>query len=69
LHGSAAALQQPAACHLRPGTLPDPQVSFTRSLSQSLVSRGIRVNAVAPGPIHTPLIPATFDSERAWAAS
>ena len=39
-------------------------VSFTRSLSQSLVGRGIRVNGVAPGPIWTPLIPATFDEEK-----
>ncbi|MCL6220047.1 SDR family oxidoreductase [Zunongwangia pacifica] len=36
--------------------------SFTRSLSSMLVSKGIRVNAVAPGPIWTPLIPATFDN-------
>lgn len=35
-------------------------VAFTRSLSQSLVSKKIRVNGVAPGPIWTPLIPATF---------
>jgi NAD(P)-dependent dehydrogenase (short-subunit alcohol dehydrogenase family) len=35
-------------------------VTFTRSLSQKLVADGIRVNAVAPGPIWTPLIPATF---------
>ncbi|AWA30874.1 NAD(P)-dependent oxidoreductase [Flavobacterium magnum] len=35
-------------------------VSFTRSLSSQLVEKGIRVNAVAPGPIWTPLIPATF---------
>lgn len=39
-------------------------VSFTRSLSQSLVKQGIRVNAVAPGPIWTPLIPSTFDAEK-----
>ena len=37
--------------------------SFTRSLSVNLVEKGIRVNAVAPGPIWTPLIPATFDEE------
>ncbi|MBJ7598544.1 SDR family oxidoreductase [Candidatus Nephthysia bennettiae] len=39
-------------------------VSFTRALSNSLVEKGIRVNGVAPGPIWTPLIPATFPEER-----
>ncbi|WP_110114538.1 SDR family oxidoreductase [Bacillus sp. CGMCC 1.16541] len=39
-------------------------VAFTRSLSKSLVSQGIRVNGVAPGPIWTPLIPSTFSSEK-----
>lgn len=39
-------------------------VSFTRSLSQSLIKKGIRVNAVAPGPVWTPLIPASFADEK-----
>jgi len=38
-------------------------VAFTRSLSKALVKRGVRVNAVAPGPIWTPLIPSTFPPE------
>lgn len=38
-------------------------VAFTRSLAKALAERGIRVNGVAPGPIWTPLIPATFDAE------
>jgi NAD(P)-dependent dehydrogenase (short-subunit alcohol dehydrogenase family) len=39
-------------------------VTFTRSLSQALVEKGIRVNGVAPGPIWTPLIPASFPAEK-----
>jgi NAD(P)-dependent dehydrogenase (short-subunit alcohol dehydrogenase family) len=38
-------------------------VAFTRSLSQALANKKIRVNAVAPGPIWTPLIPATFPAK------
>ncbi|KAK1401608.1 Dormancy protein 1 [Heracleum sosnowskyi] len=38
-------------------------VAFTRGLSLQLVSKGIRVNGVAPGPVWTPLIPASFDEE------
>ena len=39
-------------------------VAFTRSLATSLVNKGVRVNAVAPGPIYTPLIPATFSQDK-----
>lgn len=38
-------------------------VAFTRGLALQLVDKGIRVNGVAPGPIWTPLIPASFDEE------
>jgi len=40
------------------------EVAFTRSLAESLVEKGIRVNGVAPGPIWTPLIPSTFPGEK-----
>ncbi|GET38807.1 SDR family oxidoreductase [Microseira wollei] len=39
-------------------------VAFTRSLSQSLAEKNIRVNGVAPGPIWTPLIPSTFPEDK-----
>jgi NAD(P)-dependent dehydrogenase (short-subunit alcohol dehydrogenase family) len=39
-------------------------ISFTRSLSLALSEKKIRVNAVAPGPVWTPLIPSTFPSDK-----
>ena len=38
-------------------------VSFTRGLSNQFVGKGIRVNAIAPGPVWTPLIPSTMNEE------
>ena len=39
-------------------------VAFTRSLAMQLIKRNIRVNAVAPGPIWTPLIPASYPADK-----
>ena len=39
-------------------------VTFTKGLGADLAGKGIRVNSVAPGPVWTPLIPATMDSEK-----
>jgi NAD(P)-dependent dehydrogenase (short-subunit alcohol dehydrogenase family) len=39
-------------------------VNFTKGLAQALAEKGIRVNTVAPGPVWTPLIPATMPSEK-----
>lgn len=39
-------------------------VAFTQGLALQLAPEGLRVNAVAPGPVWTPLIPATMDEEK-----
>ncbi|MFF7608268.1 SDR family oxidoreductase [Streptomyces parvulus] len=41
-------------------------VTFTQGLAQMLIERGVRVNAVAPGPVWTPLIPATLPDTRSF---
>ena len=38
-------------------------VSFSRALAQQLLHKGIRVNSVAPGPVHTPIQPASRSAE------
>ena len=39
-------------------------MTFTKGLSESLLSRGIRVNCVAPGPVWTPIVVQSFDAEK-----
>ncbi|KAK2752463.1 hypothetical protein FQN54_008125 [Arachnomyces sp. PD_36] len=39
-------------------------VGFTRALAKNLLPKGIRVNAVAPGPVHTPIQPDTRPAEQ-----
>lgn len=39
-------------------------VGFTRALSKNVIKKGIRVNAIAPGPVWTPLIPSSFSADR-----
>ncbi|WP_375756566.1 SDR family oxidoreductase [Corallococcus exercitus] len=55
---------QPSAEILDYATTKGAIVAFTKGLSQELIGRGIRVNAVAPGPVWTPLIPQSFDGEK-----
>jgi hypothetical protein len=39
-------------------------VTFTKALSELAIEKGVRVNAVAPGPVWTPLIPSTMPKEK-----
>jgi NAD(P)-dependent dehydrogenase (short-subunit alcohol dehydrogenase family) len=39
-------------------------ITFTKALSELAIERGVRVNAVAPGPVWTPLIPSTMPDEK-----
>ena len=55
---------QPSPTLLAYATTKGAITTFTKALSQESIKRGIRVNAVAPGPIWTPLIPSTMPAEQ-----
>jgi NAD(P)-dependent dehydrogenase (short-subunit alcohol dehydrogenase family) len=55
---------QPSPTLLAYATTKGAIVNFTQGLGQLLAEKGIRVNAVAPGPVWTPLIPSTMDEEK-----
>jgi NAD(P)-dependent dehydrogenase (short-subunit alcohol dehydrogenase family) len=55
---------QPSPQLLHYATTKGAQVTFTKGLAQGLAERGIRVNAVAPGPIWTPLVVMSFPAEK-----
>jgi NAD(P)-dependent dehydrogenase (short-subunit alcohol dehydrogenase family) len=55
---------QPSAQLLHYATTKGAIVTFTKALSEEAIKQGVRVNAVAPGPIWTPLIPSTMPAEK-----
>ncbi|HEX6239692.1 MAG TPA: SDR family oxidoreductase [Polyangiales bacterium] len=55
---------QPSAAILDYATTKGAITTFTKGLSQSLLSRGIRVNCVAPGPVWTPLVVQSFSANK-----
>ena len=55
---------QPSPTLLPYSTTKGAILTFTKGLSDEAIKRGIRVNAVAPGPVWTPLIPSSFSSDQ-----
>jgi len=64
INSSSIQASQPSPQLLDYATTKGAIVNFTKGLSADLVDRGIRVNSVAPGPVWTPLIPATMPAEK-----
>lgn len=56
---------QPSAALIHYASTKGAITTFTKALSQTGLKQGVRVNAVAPGPVWTPLIPATIPAEQA----
>jgi NAD(P)-dependent dehydrogenase (short-subunit alcohol dehydrogenase family) len=63
INTSSIQAYQPSPTLLDYATTKAAILNFTRGLAQELAGQGVRVNAVAPGPIWTPLIPATLPAE------
>jgi NAD(P)-dependent dehydrogenase (short-subunit alcohol dehydrogenase family) len=61
---SSVQAYQPSAELLPYATTKGAIVAFTKGLAQELTEKGIRVNSVAPGPVWTPLIPASMPEEK-----
>ena len=55
---------QPSSSLLAYATTKGAVTNFTKALAEEVAEKGIRVNAVAPGPIWTPLIPSTMPEEK-----
>ena len=64
INTSSIQSSQPSPALLDYATTKAGIVNFTKGLAQMLAEKGIRVNSVAPGPIWTPLIPATMPQEQ-----